>query len=293
MGDLNRQADVISDKGSATGHLMDEMKLSIYTKGVLEWSLVAEQAESFKDGFWELFQVNGSFQKGDQSEVKFVGDKGSVDLAEKFVTLEGDVNAESLNGYKFETESLNLRGEGEKKSIFYSNDRVKIYNKAEKLEVFSKGILGDVETGEVELLSDVSCRNSVKQYKDILIRSESAKFKRSLKSIRFSDNLRISQADFNIKGEEAYFVYDEIKKTLKSVQVEGDILASDGEKTALSDSVEMRTTEDVILFKGNPRVRVGKNEMIGEEILITNKQKNIQVIRGNIKSTKKGVDLDE
>ncbi len=272
---------------------MDEMDLSVYKNGNLEWRLFSNQAESFEDGRWKLFQVNGNFQQGKNSEVRFVGDRGDVDLNHKFISISGEVKAHSVDGYIFETETLNIRDGKDKGQIFYSNDRVKIYNEGEELEVFSKGIKGDVQTGEVELLSEVTCQKSVKKYKDIKISSDSAYFTSSLKGIRFRENLKISQENFNIKGKEAYFIYDEKNKNLKSVQIDGDILASDGVKTALSERVEMRTDEDVIIFQGNPRIRVGKNEMIGEEILITNQQKNIQVIRGNIKSTKEGISIDE
>ncbi len=290
---LNIQEGFQTDGGSATGHLMDEMKLLLYKEGLLEWELLSEQAESFEDGTWKLFEVRGEFQQADNSKIKFVGDRGEVDILNKFVSLEGDVKVDSRDGYIFETDKLNIRSDREKGNLFYSNEKVKIYNLAEDLEIFSKGIKGNTQNGEVELLSEVTCRKSVKQYKDIIIKSDSAYFKSSLKGIRFRENLRITQEKFNIRGREAYFLYDEKTKGLRSVQIDGDILASDGIKTALSNRVEMRTTEDVIIFQGSPRIRVGENEMIGDEILITNQQKNIQVIRGNIKSTKKGIDLDE
>lgn len=293
MDKINKQDEVNLTKSSSMGHLMDEMELKRYKDGVLEWELIASQAESFKDGVWKLFEVDGIFQQSDSSEIKFIGDRGEVDLANKFVSIEGDVKVSSRDGYTFETEALNIRSEKDNGELFYSNDKVKIYNTSEDLEVFSKGIKGNTKTGEVELLSEVSCRKSVEKYKDIVIKSDSAYFQSSLKGIRFKENLVITQDAFNIKGREAYFLYDERTKNLKSVRIDGDILASDGVKTALSNRVEMRTTEDVIIFQGNPRIRVGENEMIGEEILITNKQKNIQVIRGNIKSTKEGIDLDE
>lgn len=293
MGPINMQGRFDAEEGPETGHLMDEMKLLLYKEGVLEWKLLSKQAESFENGIWKLFEVDGEFQQSDSSKIKFVGDRGEVDLNNKFVSVEGDVEVNSRDGYIFETNKVNIRSDKEKGNLFYSNDLVRIYNLSEDLEVFSKGIKGNTKSGEVELLSQVRCRKSVKQYKDIMIKSDSAFFKSSLKGIRFRENLLITQENFNIRGREAYFLYDERTKDLKSVQIDGDILASDGIKTALSNRVEMRTTEDVIIFQGNPRIRVGENEMIGEEILITNQQKNIQVIRGNIKSTKKGIDLDE
>ncbi len=292
-GVVDIERTVKNTKVSIATHLVNEMDLSVYRNGALEWKIFSNQAESFKDGLWELFKIKGSFKERKKSEVRFVGGRGGVDLNNRLINILGGVKVHFLNGYIFKTDTLNIREGRDKRQTFYSNNMVKVYNKDEEFKVFSKGIKGDVETGEVELLSEVSCQKSVKQYKDILIKSDRARFKSFLKSIRFSGNLRISQKNFNIKGNEAYFLYDEKTKNLKSIQIDGDILASDGIKTALSERVKIRIDEDVIIFQGNPRIRIGKNEIMGEEILITNKQNNIQVIRGNIKSTKKGMKLDE
>ena len=280
-------------KTASSGHNMEEMKLKFYKDTHLKWTLNSDQAQSYKNGEWALTEVDGQFLNKEGDRIDFKSRSGNTNLNNKNFSLDKDVKAESTDGYLLETESLTFDTNEKKEKFFRTDDKVKIYNAREQLEVFTTGLVGDIDTGNVELLSDVSCKKSVKDYKDILIQSDKASFTSSLKSIRFKDDLRVSQEKFKIKGDEAYFVYDEVQKNLKSVQIDGDILASDGLKTAMSDSVEMRTTEDVIIFQGNPRIRMGKNEMIGKEILITNKQKNIQVIRGNIKSTKQGVEIDE
>ena len=278
---------------ASSGHNMDEMKLKRFQGGSLDWVMNAKRARSVMDGEWELEEVEGQRLNDKNEKIDFSSERAETNLKEKSFSLIENVKAKSTTGYQFETNSLNFETAEDNKKFFKTTDPVKIYNKGEELEVFSTGLKGEAESGVVELLSEVICKKSVKDYKDILIQSDTAEFKSSLKSIRFRDNLRVSQEKFKIKGEEAYFVYDEKNRTLKSVQVDGDILASDGVKTAMSETVEMRTTEDVIIFQGNPRIRMGKNEMIGQEILITNKQKNIQVIRGNIKSTKQGVEINE
>jgi len=272
---------------------MEMMKLKLFQNGNLDWVLNSTKARSFMDGEWELEEVKGQRLNGEKGKIDFSSDKGKTNLKAKTFSLIANVKAKSTNGYRLTTDSLVFETDEQDKKFFKTSDPVNIYNLGEKLEVHSVGLKGEVESGVVNLLSEVSCKKSVKNYKDILIKSDTAEFKSSLKSIRFRDNLKVSQEKFKIKGEEAYFVYDEKNRTLKSVQVDGDIFASDGVKTAMSETVEMRTTEDVIIFQGNPRIRMGKNEMIGQEILITNKQKNIQVIRGNIKSTKQGVKIDE
>lgn len=277
----------------STGHNMEGMVLKLFQDGHLDWAIVSKRARSFMDGEWELEEVDGQHFGENKQRIDFSSERGTTNLKQKSFSLVENVRAKSTGGYKLETDTLSFETDKSGEKIFKTPDPVRIYNPSEQLEVFSVGLRGEVQTGVVELLSEVSCQKSVKDYKDILIKSDKAEFKTSLKSIRFKENLRVSQEKFKIKGEEAYFVYDEKTKALKSVQVDGDILASDGIKTAMSDTVEMRTTEDVIIFQGNPRIRMGKNEMIGQEILITNKQKNIQVIRGNIKSTKQGVKINE
>jgi len=292
---IKRTVDSTTDYQTAvsSGHNMEQMELKLYQNGALDWLLKSKYARSHTNGEWALEKVDGQYLNNTNEKIDFSSERGKTNLKKKSFSLIGEVKAKSTTGYKLETNSLIFTTDEEKRRKFSTSDPVKIYNVGEKLEVLSVGLEGEVESGVVKLLSDVRCEKSVKNYKDILIQSDTAEFKSSLKSIRFRDNLRVSQEKFKIKGEEAYFVYDEKNRTLKSVQVEGDILASDGVKTAMSETVEMRTTEDVIIFQGNPRIKMGKNEMIGQEILITNKQKNIQVIRGNIKSTKQGVKIND
>lgn len=267
-------------------HYMNQVRVKLFNQGHLDWNVLAQSATSEEDRIWNLNEISGHFEGENGFRVDLKGAKGLLDINQKKVDLLDGVSAKTSNNYKFKTEALTVAENERKQKVLTSNAEVYLYNLKDDLKVYADSMKGNIDNGFMELAGNVRCQKSVKNYKNIKIQSEKAEIVSSLKSIKFSEDLNISQENFKIRGQEAYFVYDDKAKNFKSVKIDGDILASDGVKTALSDSVEMRTNEDVIIFQGNPRIRVGKNEMVGEEILITNQQKNVQVIRGNIKSTK-------
>lgn len=277
---------------SYSQHTLNDFSLKSYKDGLKRWELKADQAQNNSKQIWTLNNVDGLYYGAD-AQIKILSQSGSLEPNKNFLKLMENVKAKSTKGYSFNTDEIIVFESDEGQRFFETEDKVHLFNKAQKIDVHAVGLKGLVETGEVELLNKVSCKKKLKKYSDVLIESDRAEISSSLKSIKFKDNLSITQEKMKIKGEEAYFHYNERRGDLESVRINGEILASDGIKTAMSESVEMRLFDDVIIFQGSPRIRMGKNEMVGEEILITNNQKNVQVRRGNIKTEKKGMDLED
>lgn len=264
-----------------TTQVMKNVKLKSSKGSKVEWSMDSATATAFSSNTWKLKDCKLSLFN-EKSSVDLTSRSGFVDLNTKNMNLIGDVKAVSTNGFTFKTNELFFNNERKETS---TDGAIELVNKSEKIKVNAVGLRGNLETGELELLSEVRCEQSILGYDNIVIKSNKAKIRSSLNDIRFMDNLRVSQKMFTIKGDEAFFAYDRNKKTeLKSIKVQGNIRASDGIKTAISEKVEFKVREDVILFQGNPKLIMGDNEMVGDEILITNQQKNIQVLGGNIKA---------
>ncbi len=267
--------------------VMKNIRLRSSKDSKVDWEMNADSATAFSSNTWKLKDCKVSLLSA-QNSIALTSRSGFVDLNTKNLNLVGDVRAVSENGFNFKTEELFFNN---KKQEVYTEEDIELVNKSEKIKVNAVGLRGNIVSGELDLLSEVRCEQSVLGFDNILIQSNKAKIRSSLSDIRFMDNLRVKQKQFTIKGREAFFAYDEKRKgELKSIKVKGDIRASDGIKTALSEKVEMKIKEDVILFQGNPKLIMGDNEMVGDEILITNKQQNIQVLGGNIKSNKEDLE---
>lgn len=257
------------------------LRLRSSKEGRVIWTLNADQAQTSGEELWSLTRAEGQFL-GENQSVFIKSNLGEINMKDRRVNLMGDVKSFTDFGYSFFSDELTF-DQAQKKIT--TELPVLIESDSEKIRVNSTGFLFDLDSGQAELLNDVSCLQSVMDFNDVLIKSDKAIIRSNLRDIRFSENLVVQQQKFIIKGQEAFFEYDaENSNQLKSIRVTGDIRASDGIKTAISEEVEMKLKEDIILFQGSPRLKMGDNELVGEEILISNNQQNIQVMRGNIKS---------
>ena len=276
-----------------TNHLFQGVKLEIFEENNLSWIINSSTAQNENLSDWNFLDLKGKFFGDESAKIDFSSDRGLLDQDSQKLYLKENVKAFSSRGYIFETDSLDVF-KGEEDTLFESDAPVLLYTKPkDEFNVNAVGFTGALNSGVFNLLSEVRCEKKTEKYEKITISSDKAKMTSSLKSIRFYENLKVVQNKFKIRGQEAYFFLGQEDNEVEAVRVLGDIVASDGTKTALSDRVELKVKEDAIIFQGSPRIRVGENEMVGEEILITNNQKNVQVIRGNIKSTNKEIEFDD
>lgn len=278
---------------SYTKHLFQGVELEIFEENKMSWIIDANSAQNETLSDWNFSNLKGEFFGEKSAKINFSSDKGLLNQSSQKLYLKKNVKAVSSRGYNFETDSLDVF-KGDEDTLFESEDPVLLYTKPKsEFNVKAVGFSGALNSGVFNLLSEVRCEKKTEKYDTITINSDKAEMTSSLKSIRFYENLNVAQNEFKIKGQEAYFFLGHEDNEVEAVRVLGDIVASDGTKTALSDRVELKVKEDAIIFQGSPRIRVGDNEMVGEEILITNNQKNVQVIRGNIKTTNEKIELED
>lgn len=309
--------DLYYNQGDFTKHDFKTADVSVYDQmGKRIWYVQADTASNTQSEGWSFYNLKGRYLNIKGSSIKFSGGLGLFDVANENLSLSDNVSARSSLGYNFKTEKLELskrkfksnqkgsnknekalsaEGSNSEDVMISTDDEVRLFDDQDDLSVRAVGMLGNINTGVVNLLSDVWCQkksnldskqeDSTTDKGGAIIESDKAIIKSGLRSIRFFENLKVSQDKFKIKGDEASFYVDEASGEIDSIRVRGNIYGTDGIKTALSERVDIKLKEDAIIFQGSPRIRVDENEMVGEEILITNNQQNIQVIRGNIKST--------
>ena len=272
-------------QGDFTKHEFNGVLMSVFeNEGKKTWQVKSSAAANDVDQVWTFDNVDGAYVADEGNKIIFFGDTGEFNPDVEMLNLDGNVRTYSSLGYNFNTEALDIEREDE--DVFFSSkDKVLLFDDMGQFRVTAVGFKGDMNSGVVDLLSEVWSKKTDENGAEAIIESDKAKIESSLSTIKFYENLRVSQDKFKIKGEEASFYVNDKNNEIESVRVRGNIFATDGVKTALSDKVDLKLKEDAIIFQGSPRIRVGDNEMVGEEILITNNQQNVQVIRGNIKST--------
>ena len=281
-------------QGDFTKHEFKDVLMSIYEEdGQKTWQVQSKEASNDNEQIWSFSDLDGSFMAKEGNRIIFFGDSGRFNPGVEQLNLRGNVRASSSLGYNFNTELLDI--EKEKDDVFFSStEKVILFDDLGEFRVRAVGFKGDMNTGVVDLLSEVwSKKKEDGKSAEAIIESDKAKIQSSLSTIKFYENLRVSQDKFKIKGDEADFYVNDETNEVESIRVRGNIFATDGIKTALSDKVDLKLKEDAIIFQGSPRIIVGDNEMVGEEILITNNQQNVQVIRGNIKSTSNMLETED
>jgi len=284
-------------QGTFTKHEFQTINMNVFEMdGQKTWQVEADSAANNSEELWNFENVDGSYLVNATNKIIFSGDSGLFNPNFEKLDLKGNVRSSSTQGYNFETEALGIEkrnfenqndvSSNEIENVFFSSkEKVHLFDDLGEFNIKAVGFEGNMQTGLVYLLSDVWSKTKDEKGAEAVIESDKAKIQSSLSTIKFYENLRVTQEKFKITGDEADFFMNDKTNEIESIRVRGNIFATDGVKTALSDKVDLKLKEDAIIFQGSPRIRVGENEMVGEEILITNNQKNVQVIRGNIKST--------
>jgi len=127
------------------------MELSETSEGGLEWRLKAEEAELYeKQGIAYLIKVVLSYSGEEGQEIVLTGNRGKIDLSEKNVFLEGNVQATS-NQLHLKTKTLSWLRE---KSIVLTEDTV--WLKQNNIQITGRGMSADINLRKIKVNKDVT-----------------------------------------------------------------------------------------------------------------------------------------
>lgn len=126
------------------------MELSETSEGYLDWRLKAEEAELHeKQGIAYLRKVVLSYSGEEGQEIVLTGNQGKIDLSEKNVFLEGNVNASS-NQVHLKTKTLSWF---RKKRIVLTEDPV--WLKQNNVQITGRGMSADINLRKIKVNKDV------------------------------------------------------------------------------------------------------------------------------------------
>ena len=208
------------------------------------------------------------------------GDKGEIDEVQKNMMITGNVKLESSNGYRFYTDTLYYEPEGKH---ITTKDKVSLEGPPEKDgRLFLEGYGLDVNM----VLNTMLIRERVTGYKPMSdarvmkIASQTAEFSGKKRSVAFKNNVVITVDKMVVRGNLATFQYKDGK--LDTLYMEGGIHMQDVDKTGSSGEALVYFNEDKYIFRKKPFITQNENALIGDEIIVYNGGKRVQVKKAQV-----------
>lgn len=263
-------------EGSA-GQVMKDVHLVEAKPGGKEWELWAKKAIRPKDNAsWTIEQVEIKFFGENEVVYTVTGDRGVVDTANNDIRIVGNVLMRSTNGYTFRTEAMSYQS---KNRILETPYGIEMDGPKEtdgsRFTLTGKNLTSNLNTNEIFINEDVRAKKSVKAGKTASIASAKAEFSGKTKKGRFFDGTTIDIESLRITGPEAVFSYN--GNHIDSVVVDGGVKVTDVDKYATADKVAVYLDEEKYIFKGSPRVVQSGDELFGDEIVLSEGGRKVQV----------------
>lgn len=254
-------------------------------KGQLqEWELWADQAIRPKDNAeWTAEKVKVNFFADNGVMYTVTGERGTVDPEKKDIRIEGNVVTRSSNGYVFKTESVDYNSKARKLT---SPTAVEMFGPRDKnggdIHLNGGALDADFGSNEINITRNVRADRKVtvgtdQQQKMAHISAQRALFSGRTNLAQFYGDVVIEVEAMQLSGPRAKFSYDPRTQQLDSMQMEGGVHLTDSDKFATSGSVDLSLKNDRVVFTGSPRVVQNGDELVGDQIVMTDGGKKVEV----------------
>ncbi len=256
------------------------------------WELDADQAQKKKNSKdWKLTKVKVKFFG--ENAVSYVadGNEGFVGDNQKKLTISGDVVITSSNGYVLNSEIIyyetktrmidgpkpvELKGPPDRKG-----DGGPLYMEGDTFDA-------NLDTNIINLKKNVRGRKRMSGGRKMKIKSNKAIFSGQSNYALFQEDVTITVDDMVLTGPRAKFVYK--NNELHSMLVDGGVKIKDLTRWGVAGEAEVFFQEDKYIFRDNPKVVEGPDQLVGDIIIVYNGGDRIEVkkakTRYNSNSTK-------
>lgn len=262
------------------------------------WAAKAERPKNSTE--LSLTDVHVKFYGENGVVYDVVGQRGGV-VAETYqMWIRGHVVMTSSNHYLFKTESIDYNP---KQKLLHSNSGVTMEGVGEtekqaqntfpvKFTVSGQSLSANLKSNIIEIKHKVTAsrvvelplklaeqqRAQIKAPTTLNINSDQALFSGKTSSVDFRGHVIIDAQTTRITGTRAEFHYSPTTDRLESILVAGGIRLTDTDRYAISGSLSLSFQEDKLVFKGSPKIVQGQDELVGDEIVLMNGGKKVQVI---------------
>ncbi len=235
------------------------------------WELDAQEARKKKQSDdWGLTAVKVKFFGENQVIYNAVGKEGFVGELQKKLKISGDTEITSNNGYTLNTEVL-----------YYKTDTRTIDGPEEVTLVGPPDQNGDggplhmradyfdanLTTNIINLKSNVRGRKSMSGGRQMKIQSREAVFSGASNFVLFKKDVIIDVDSMTITGPRAKFIYK--NNDLHSMFIDGGVKIKDIGRWGVAGEAEVFFQEDKYIFRDNPKVVEADDQLVGDEIIVS------------------------
>lgn len=208
------------------------------------------------------------------------GDKGQVDEVNKDMMINGNVKLNSSNDYLFYTDNLKYVPDGKHIS---TDDKVSLEGPKEKdgrLYLEGHGLDVNMMANVMVMRDRVSGYKPMSDGRVMKISSQMAEFSAKKRSVAFKNNVVIKVDKMVVRGNLATFQYKDGR--LDTLYMDGGIHMLDVDKSGSAGEAIVYFNEDKYIFRKKPFITQNENGLIGDEIIVYNGGKRVQVKNAKI-----------
>lgn len=283
-----KAVDAANKKAAGEKNLSGQIMQGVHSYGakgqVQEWELWADRAVRPKeDAEWTAQKVKVNFFADNGVMYTVTGERGQVDPEKKDIKIDGNVVTRSSNGYVFKSQAVDYNSKARK---LVSPGAVEMLGPRDQnggdIHLNGGTLDADFGTNEINITNHVKANRKVvigsqHEEKTAHIAAQRALFSGRTNLAQFYGDVVIDVEAMQISGPRAKFAYDPTSKELDSMQVEGGVHVTDDDKFATSGSVDLSLKDDRVVFSGSPRVVQNGDELVGDQIVLTDGGKKVEV----------------
>ena len=249
-----------------------------------EWELWAEKANRPKDNAeWTAEKMKVNFFADNGVTYVVTGERGKVDPDKRDLRIEGNVITRSSNGYTFKSQYVDYDS---KRRKLVSPGAVEMIGPRDEsggdIHLNGGALEADFVTNEINITNKVRATRKIlvgaeRQPKTAHIAAQRALFSGRTNMAQFAGDVVIDVETMQLSGPRARFSYDPRTQQLDSMQMEGGVHVTDSEKFATSGTVDLSLKNDRVVFSGSPRIVQNGDELVGDQIVMTEGGKKVEV----------------
>jgi LPS export ABC transporter protein LptC len=269
---LNPNPNAIDQKMQGV-HLVENQE---HEKG---WELFATEATGKADGQWILKKVKVQFFHENKSNYIVTGDVGEIEAKTKDMIISGNVNTISSNGYSFRTDTLRYIS---KQKLMTSLDRVTMSgppdNSGGGFQLVGEKLLVDMQKNRMSILDKITAKKQING-QAFKLTSARADFSNLSQEATFIGNVNMGLGPMQAKAPMANFQYNTEKRQLAKIYMSDRVEFTEGDKIGTCREIEFDLLTNQMTMRGQPKVIMGEDEILGHEIVFIDGGKKVKINR--------------
>jgi hypothetical protein len=244
-----------------------------------EWELWSEEALGYQDEKkWDLSKVKVAFFNASEQTFRVTGDAGNVDMETKDLLINGNVISESTQGYIFTTDQLIYNSQSRElrspNEVEFLSDKD---SEGARFLLKGRSLFANVDKNTLEIKEDVNGTRTSRKGEVTKIKSRKMKFNGQDHQVEFEENVELKYKSMTVQGPSAAFIYSKKENKVTNIRIFGGVKLTDQVRSATAKLIDINLKTETIRLVGKPRVLQNNDLVLGEEIILSNGGKRVEV----------------